>query len=526
MLYSKIVLLALSLSSVIFFGGILFGWASLQLWLIEEGQYVNVCEGHVPKGGCSAQLSQLDMVFNAGSISLSGVTLLVGLYMDYFGEQATAAASGTFVVCGCVLLAFAESDGFDSFIPGYMCLAVGGCFTLLSSFTVSFTIEQKYQAMCVSASSCLFDASAVVFTVFYEVHLAAGTSRRTMFLAWAVLGAVVYLGQIVAWGLVKASQEEGRAEGPAAEGEELALKDHVQGASKVEIAAEEKGMGEFALGTPAQPVLEVVPTVLPMNERTLKEQLCSYDFVVLSAFASIQMLRANMYICMNDQLLDGLGSHDQAKTFSSIFSFVLPTAPLFIPIIDLSFSRFGIANVLQLCTAVGIVYGGLALVPSMYAQLATFLFFVMFRGYVYSSTGVFIAQVFGLATLGRVTGVANTICAIVGLLQYPAQYVTNSLLGGKVLVLDLLLLGLCVPLLPMVARLKSAWDAQKELDPFIASPHLSPALPPTEEYGAMDMGIISSATYSFRNITPTLKPMSGSRPGSLPGTPEGGTMIL
>ena len=57
-----------------------------------QGQYVNVCEGHVPKGGCSAQLSQLDMVFNAGSISLSGVTLLVGLYMDYFGEQATAAA--------------------------------------------------------------------------------------------------------------------------------------------------------------------------------------------------------------------------------------------------------------------------------------------------------------------------------------------------------------------------------------------------------------------------------------------------
>ena len=72
-----------------------------------------------------------------------------------------------------------------------------------------------------------------------------------------------------------------------------------------------------------------------------------------------------------------------------------------IPVIDVSVNKLGLANTLHLTNGLGVVYGVLVLVTSLELQLATFAVYTMFRAFLYATMSTYIAQVFGLATLGR-----------------------------------------------------------------------------------------------------------------------------
>ena len=52
----------------------------------------------------------------------------------------------------------------------------------------------------------------------------------------------------------------------------------------------------------------------------------------------------------------------------------------------------------------GILYGSLLLIKSLTIQIIVFFLFTMFRAFLYATMSTFIAQTFGLKTLGRMTG--------------------------------------------------------------------------------------------------------------------------
>jgi len=429
---SHTALLVCVLMSALLFSGIIFGWTDLELWLVETQQYTELCGHHEPAGRqCGAQASRLDLIFAVAAFGLSGVSLPVGIFLDRFGAKWFAICSGTFVCTGCFLFAFADSLKFDVFIPAYFCLAVGGVFTLLSSFTVSFLFPE-HQATILSALSCLFDTSTLIFPVFYEAHELFHWSREGVFVGYACCAAAFYATLFYLWGRVDPLES---------------------GAETDEKCCEMEDSKPLLQGPPP-------PTGRDLMALGLWEQARTYEFVCLAAFASIHMLRANIYIMMNNQLLEQYNDADHDHLYTKIFSFVLPAAPFFFPVIDRTMSNFGLLWVLQVTNGLGLLYGGLALVPSLPVQVITFLSFVCFRVFLYSATGIFIAQVFGLATLGRLSGITYSISAIVGLLQYPASALTNDVLDRNMVYLNIILIVLIVPLIPMALKLqRQSWAA-------------------------------------------------------------------
>jgi MFS family permease len=231
-------------ASVFFYAGIVFGWPSLQLWLLEEGQYRELCQ----KGEktCVNQISQLDFVYNSGVVATSAASIPIGFAIDHLGQAWVSIASLVFLVAGLLLMGFSDSRRFDGFVAGYCCLGLGGCCTMLASFSVSFQ-KPDYQAAIVAVLTCAFDASSIIFPIFLTMHSADGWSRRTIFEVYACFCAMLYL---TLWALHNTSPNQ-----PAT-------------AAELEL----QGEGRKAV-TPGEPPA--------LSSQTFEEQIGSFEFVVI-----------------------------------------------------------------------------------------------------------------------------------------------------------------------------------------------------------------------------------------------------
>ena len=113
-------------------------------------------------------------------------------------------------------------------------------------------------AMVMAGVSCLFDASCVIFLIFEfaENHSSLITLRNFM-LAYGILAAMLMSLLTVLW-----SQSQ----------------HYLEATQLPELSA-------------------IVPAAsLPLSERSLTEQLKSFEFVVLLVYASVSLTRANLYV--------------------------------------------------------------------------------------------------------------------------------------------------------------------------------------------------------------------------------------
>ena len=94
-----------SLLSVLLFSGIIFGWAPLEMLLLEEGQYGELCsdrslssssspEEVVGRTPCAEQSDRLDAMFTVAQFALSFSSLPVGFALDSLPKSAHFAAAG------------------------------------------------------------------------------------------------------------------------------------------------------------------------------------------------------------------------------------------------------------------------------------------------------------------------------------------------------------------------------------------------------------------------------------------------
>jgi hypothetical protein len=116
-----------------------------------------------------------------------------------------------------------------------------------------------------------------------------------------------------------------------------------------------------------------------MWDLTVFQQLQSFEYIFIVVFCSIQQLRANTYIGLNDEVLIRMG--DTNGHYINIFSYALPCGIVFIPIIDVAVTRLGLVGALHATNLLGVLYGTLV--------------------------------------LGRITGFVFTSSAVFQLLQYP-----------------------------------------------------------------------------------------------------------
>ena len=276
---------------------------------------------------------------------------------------------------------------------------------MVSAFPVSFLFP-KWQTLILAAVSCLFDASSATFAVFAPVIHLNYVSRQHLFLYYAGGAVVVYFFLVLQWSFVPTDSNSNDTPSIEADtlDDERPLVHTNTIDSQLEADQEEDDSGEDSHHS-------------PMWDLSVFQQLHSFEYFFAVAFCSIQQLRANTYIGLNDEVLKRMGDVD--GQYINIFSYALPSGVVFIPIIGFAVDRLGLVGALHATNALGVVYGTLVLVDHLPVQLGTFLAFTGYRAFLYSVMSTFNAQVFGFKTLGRITGFVFTSSAIFQLLQYP-----------------------------------------------------------------------------------------------------------
>jgi len=452
-----------SLLSVFLFSGIVFGWAPLELMLAREGQFNESCDVGDGGGGgsgeeseeiklCAEQTIRLQRIFTVAQFLLNFVSLPVGHFVDRIPKGAYFGITAVFQVAGLCIFAISNSKTFDHFLLGYGFIALGGCMTMLGAFPASFLLP-KIQLRILALISCLFDASSVVFFIFHRLTLSSGWSRESLFAILGCIGMVVYATLAGCWILLERLNWK----------DVLAREQKEQNSPNTMTNATENGEGS-ANDDPNK-------SNAPHKHSVLK-QLTTAEFVLIAFFSSIHILRCNYYIMTADDFLRYLG--DSKGFYANIFSFVLPSGIVFVPLIELTLVKFGIPKTLHLTNILGLIFGALLLVSSLKVQVAAFVIFTCFRAYLYSSVNAFIAVHFGVETMGRIVGCAFTAGAVVSLLQYPAAMYSGN---GNWRYVNEALLGLCAVPIILVSTYKKM--PAVTVNPVEKSPVMSSPLIPS-----------------------------------------------
>ncbi len=93
---SRFVPLGLGVSELLFYGGLIYGWATLVFVLKEDGYYSDLCNNETAIETtnanedpltCPEQDAILNLVFTVGAFSLQGSVLFTGLIFDNLGTR-------------------------------------------------------------------------------------------------------------------------------------------------------------------------------------------------------------------------------------------------------------------------------------------------------------------------------------------------------------------------------------------------------------------------------------------------------
>jgi LAT3 family solute carrier family 43 protein 3 len=484
MVSTRLALVLVVLASDLLLTGLVFGWAPLLLLLQEEQQYVELCGDD--ESSCVAQENKLNLMFAVASVAMNAGALPIGVFLDYLGPRMATAAAALVEISGIVLLALADSQTFDVFVPAYLLIAFGGCITMMASFPASFLIMQ-YQTAILAAISCLFDGSSVVFLVLYTIHERFGATRQQLFLGLAIVAAAIYILLIVLWGVNERHLHDkvamiGDRETEADCSLDDVIVPTVRGVSPLSSSKKAGSSTEALLANTLSNAGESYGTVhaeaktLPSTGSHLESQVLlpgetsneafslvdvamtrqmrSFEFAYILIFAAVQVLRATIYIGTANKLLENYGDAEYGFMYTKIFSVVLPVGFVFVPAIDHLVETRGLALALLFTTVLGSLYSLLTLVPSLPLQCLTVFVFTAFRAFLYAVMSAFTAKTFGLTNLGSLMGVIFSISSIVSLVEYPAVYLSNAYFDGDLTYLNVLSLVMCLALLPLTECLR------------------------------------------------------------------------
>ncbi|TMW56445.1 hypothetical protein Poli38472_006455 [Pythium oligandrum] len=439
----RVALVAVVLLSNLLFSGLVFGWAPLLLMLQEENQYAELCED--PEDSCVEQENKLNLLFAAASMAANVGALPIGMFLDSFGPKITIAIAAVIEIMGLVLMALADSQTFDVFLPGYLLLAFGGSVTMVSACPSSFLILE-YQTAILAAISCLFDGSSSVFLVLYSIRSTYGIERRELFFGLVGVAAFVYTLLIGLWHV-----------------NEDALKHAVAPVEAKPLLSEVVHLDSAEYET-IEIRLDSSTSLAPVTliDQPLRKQIMTFEYGYILTFALVQVLRANLYIGTANKLLDNYGDGEHEYLFTKIFSFVLPLGFLFIPVIDYVVEKKGLSVSLIATNLLGVIFNTLELIPNLPLQCITFFVFAGYRAFLYAITSAFAAKTFGLKNIGTLSGLMFTASALVSLLEYPAVYISNAYFDGDLSLVNSISLGLCIMLFPLTECYRSHQQVRRK----------------------------------------------------------------
>jgi MFS family permease len=358
-------------------------------------------------------------MFTVAAVGTNVAALPIGAILDSFGPRVCGIIGSFLLAIGALLFAFAWQMPFDGYIPGYLFLALGGPFVFISSFQLSNAFP-KHSGLILALLTGAFDTSSAVFLI-YRIVYQWSEGRfwpKYFFLGYLVVPALILIVQIfimpkasykTVGELVRQVEEADDAyddqmdETTALLREERRQRQHSVVSDITDLLGSKSGGKHLEQEERKNKISGVWGA---MHGKSVKDQILSPWFILITLFTVIQMTRINYFVAtIRAQYEFLLGSYQKAVEINTFFDIALPLGGvLSIPFIGLVLDNSSTLTVLSALVTIATTIGVLGCLPYTWAAYANVSLFVLYRPFYYTSVSDYAAKVFGFRTFGTVYG--------------------------------------------------------------------------------------------------------------------------
>ncbi|KAE8444602.1 hypothetical protein EG329_014433 [Mollisiaceae sp. DMI_Dod_QoI] len=430
----RILQVIISVFYCLFAAGVVFGYAAIKPVLISEHVYRNYCTDDELKRGvrtCYDQEIHLNLMFTVAAVGTNVAALPIGAILDHFGPRLCGILGSILLAIGALFFSFAFELPFDGYIPGYLFLALGGPFVFISSFQLSNTFP-KHSGLILALLTGAFDSSSAVFLVYRMLYQWSNRSftPHKFFLIYLIVPVFILLIQIfimpkasykTVGELVKQVEDSAEDVYDDQMDEHTALlrderRQHRQSivSDITDLLGSKSGAKHFKKEEQKNSISGVWGA---MHGKTVRQQIASPWFVLITLFTVIQMTRINFFVAtIRPQYEHLLNSYDKAVEINTFFDIALPLGGILsIPFIGLVLDNTSTLTVLSALVTIATTIGILGCLPYTWAAYSNICLFVLYRPFYYTAVSDYSAKVFGFATFGTVYG---TIICLAGLFNF------------------------------------------------------------------------------------------------------------
>ncbi|KAI9670323.1 MAG: hypothetical protein M1831_006537 [Alyxoria varia] len=449
--------------------GIVFGYAALKPVLISEHVYRDLCtpaELEDDVEVCHEQELRLNLMFTIAAVCTNVCALPVGYVLDTFGPRVASSIGCVLLTAGSLLLAFASDVKFDGYIPGYLCLGLGGPFIFISSFHLSNTFPKR-SGLILAVLTSAFDTSSAVFLVYRLIYNASNYTftPKKFFLLYLIVPIFIVIAQTflmpsVSYKTVgemiakaEAEQDELRASGEQQNGQDTSRTNGEHNTNNAILSSDTLptevtsllGHDDAAKKAKHEHQVQKASGVYgALHHLSAWQQIRTPWFLLITAFTVVQMIRINYFIStVRPQYEYLLHSLPLAHTLNTFFDFALPLGGvLAAPFVGLILDYTSVPMVLSLLVLFATLIGILGVIPNSLAFGYTHIsLFVIYRPFYYTAVSDYAAKVFGFNTFGKVYGLIICTAGIGNFVQYALDWVRVKVVNGDPLPVNV---GLCV----------------------------------------------------------------------------------
>ena len=374
-------------------------------------------------------------MFTIAAVVTNVSALPVGTILDTYGPRVCGVIGSMCLIIGALSFGLATSVPFDTYIPGYLFLSLGGPFIFISSFHLSNTFP-THSGLILSTLTGAFDASSAVFLLFRLANQSTHgsfTSRR-LFMLYLIVPIFILTVQSTIMPVTSyktagelVQQAEAHIAAEAHDTVDDRIRDPGEGerqrnyrrekrhniVSKIRRLLTHSNDGD-ALEEPT--ILKTSASTVPdsrggiwgvMHGYSALRQIQSPWFILIMLFTVLQMLRINYFVASIRQQYEYLlSSRAAARRLNETFDFLLPVGGLLsIPFIGAILDNASTPFVLLLLVTTATTIGILGCIPhSLEASYANIILFVLYRPFYYTAVSDYAAKVFGFQTFGKVYG--------------------------------------------------------------------------------------------------------------------------
>ena len=189
---------------VLFFGGIIFGFPSLQYVLEQEGYFEYLCSNSnsgyetfnstntsLTQTTCPEQEASFNLAFTLGTSFLAFISFPWGIVLDRFGTWVFRTIVGSVLTLGYILLTLSSPASSNFLYPILILFGMSSRGILMSNFQIA-NLAKTFRGSIMTLTNGLFSSSIVVFFLVKKGY-DNGTSLKIMLLILTILSSLVWI---------------------------------------------------------------------------------------------------------------------------------------------------------------------------------------------------------------------------------------------------------------------------------------------------------------------------------------------